>query len=145
MPNNTSAGGGGGVGGGAGGVGGGGGGGSSFGGRGTWGFRKRIEPEPSRANAIVELRVAQDVPEDVLASATERALRAARDALPGRGSVRAEASAGEPSAGEIRVRVELTVTGQGADADWAKAAETGFARELIGRLDGKGYAARHVS
>ena len=101
------------------------------------------EPTESRVVAHVHLRVIGDVDAARLKKATAKGLDAARDKLPGRGSVRAIADAAAQAIGS-RIRVELRVEGVGADERWARVAESSFAAAFIEHLANKGIEAKHV-
>jgi hypothetical protein len=141
MGNATGAGGGGASGGGgAGGAGGSGGGGFSSG----RGFH--VKEAPDRIfRLIAAFDIPEGVPRKVLAKATEDGLEAATDALPGRGSVRAEGALGSATSGRRRVRVELTVSGATAEATWGPLAEEAFAAAFLDVMSRKGHDARRVA
>lgn len=101
------------------------------------------EPDGSKVMAVVGLRVPGDIELALLKKATAKALDAARDGLPGRGSVRAIADASHAGA-SLRIRVELRIEGVGANEEWSRSAEATFADAFVAYLAKRGVEAIHV-
>lgn len=110
---------------------------------GRGGFHVPEVPE-QKIVAVATLLIDADVPHKLLTDATERGLDAAKEALPGRGAVRAEGAL-QNLRDRKRVKVTLTIRGVGANGAWAAAAERAFAEAFLARLAKKGHAGEHVA
>lgn len=106
------------------------------------GFTQPPVPE-TKAEAALAFLVDADAGQRLLTDATEKGLAAATKALPGRGRVRAQGSLGNVKEGK-RVRVDLDVRGEGANQEWALAAEAAFAEAFLARIEAKGHSARRL-